>query len=367
MTSASIPIRNIYYMIAYAFRSLQTGRYRRLATEHFDNASDLYAAILVQGMSDRLKRGLAKGYMPKQNKLASPRGRIDFSASAHELSVSERRLVCVVDDFTADIQENRVIVSTLELLLHADIDSIRRNGIRSLLPSLRGIGHVDLRRVDWRRADLDVRNQTSRMLMGICHMAISGLLQSPLPGNSRSADFLDDQEMFRLYETFLRKYYEREWRGMLNVTHHRIPWDTDREMSDNTGILPIMQPDVVLEDGKDVLIIDAKYYTRTMQRHFDSAKLHSSNLYQIYAYVSNMHAQLSRESNDSKVSGMLLYARTDETVQPNANLRLGNGRVSVDTLDLNRDFRDITGQLDGIIEDHFPKVYRSHPIVQHPA
>ena len=45
-----IPIRNIYYMLAYAFQVLQEQEYAFCATEKFDNAADLLAAILAKGI-----------------------------------------------------------------------------------------------------------------------------------------------------------------------------------------------------------------------------------------------------------------------------------------------------------------------------
>ena len=50
------------------------------------------------------------------------------------------------------------------------------------------------------------------------------------------------------------------------------------------------------------------------------------------------------------VSGLLLYARTDEAMQPDNTYSMHGSRISVSTLDLNRPFEEIRGRLDGIAE-----------------
>ena len=100
-----------------------------------------------------------------------------------------------------------------------------------------------------------------------------------------------------------------------------------------------------------MLIIDAKYYTHTTQAQYDVHTIHSSNLYQIFTYVKNKDAEFGDKPHT--VSGMLLYAATDEAVQPNNRYQMSGNQISVRTLDLNRDFSEIAAQLNGIAEEHF--------------
>ncbi len=54
----SIFIKNIYYMLSYAFTTLNQGGYEDVATEEFENIHNLFAAILAKGISRQLKEGL---------------------------------------------------------------------------------------------------------------------------------------------------------------------------------------------------------------------------------------------------------------------------------------------------------------------
>ena len=115
-----------------------------------------------------------------------------------------------------------------------------------------------------------------------------------------------------------------------------------------------MRSDITLSARGRVLIIDAKYYASTMQSNFDKRTVHSGNLYQIFAYVKNKQVALEQAGESVEVSGMLLYAATDEDIQPDATYRMSGNRISATTLDLDRPFEDIRAQLDGIVEEHFP-------------
>ena len=53
------------------------------------------------------------------------------------------------------------------------------------------------------------------------------------------------------------------------------------------------------------------------------------------------------------MSGMLLYAATDEAIQPDNSYRMSGNQISVKTLDLNRDFSEIAAQLNAIVDKHF--------------
>lgn len=112
-----------------------------------------------------------------------------------------------------------------------------------------------------------------------------------------------------------------------------------------------MQSDIMLTKGNTVLIIDAKYYTHTTQTQYETHTLHSENLYQIFTYVKNKEAEFVDRPHS--VSGMLLYAATDEAIQPNLSYQMSGNRISVRTLDLNQEFSKIAAQLNAIVLEHF--------------
>ena len=89
-----------------------------------------------------------------------------------------------------------------------------------------------------------------------------------------------------------------------------------------------------------------------MQTQHDVHTLHSGNLYQIFTYVKNRDSSYGDAPHE--VSGMLLYARTDEEFPlPSRTYRMSGNKIAVRTLDLNCDFAVIRQQLQMIAEEYF--------------
>ena len=56
---------------------------------------------------------------------------------------------------------------------------------------------------------------------------------------------------------------------------------------------------------------------------------------------------------EHSVSGMLLYAKTDEELQPDNSYQMSGNKISVRMRDLNQEFPEIVKQLDNIAVEHF--------------
>ena len=84
---------------------------------------------------------------------------------------------------------------------------------------------------------------------------------------------------------------------------------------------------------------------------YDKHSIVSGNLYQIFTYVKNREYNFG--DKEHKVSGMLLYAKTDEEIQPNAVYHMHGNQIEVKTIDLNMEFKYIKEQLNKIVQDYF--------------
>ena len=170
-------------------------------------------------------------------------------------------------------------------------------------------------------------------------------------GDCKLASFIDDQRMCRLYEKFILEYYRKHY-PELSANAPQIPWSVEDDEGLGT-LLPVMQTDITLSDRneKNVLIIDAKYYGHNTQVHHDKHTVHSNNLYQIFTYVKNKEFALN--GKDSEVSGMLLYAKTRDEIQPNGKCKISGNTIEVKNLDMEQDFEEIKRQLNEIAEVYF--------------
>lgn len=338
-----IRVRNLYHMLAYAFSALSEQGYRAVAAEDFDNAAELCAAILERGVSLQLKRGLGQEYVSRSEARSCLRGKVEVTESVKSQALLRRQLVCSFDEFSVDGAMNRIIKATAALLVRSDISRARKKSLTKLMVFFTDVSDIDLHAVDWSMR-YDRNNRTYRMLMAVCWLVVKGLLQTQSDGRTRMMDFFDEQRMCRLYERFILEYYRKE-HPQLRASASYVGWVLDDGFGEG---LPAMRSDITLRAPGRVLIIDAKYYEHTMQQHFDKRSVHSANLYQIFAYVKNKQAELHRAGENAEASGMLLYAATDEDVQPDFTYRMSGNQIGVRTLDLDRPFEDIRAQLDGI-------------------
>ena len=334
-----IRIQNIYHMLAYAYQILQEKSYASCATEQFENTADLLSAILAKGITKLIKQGLGRTYVEMEEPLSCLRGKIDVTESIKQQTLIKQQLVCVYDEFSENSYMNQILKSTMELLLRNDIPKARKKELRNLLLYFKDVDTLDVYRINW-KMNYNRNNQNYQMLLSICNLIIKGLLQTTANGNVKLIQFLDEQRMCRLYEKFILEYYRKHYPEFHASSSH-IDWALD---DDNNFMLPTMKSDIMLTYENKTLIIDAKYYSHTTQSQYNVNTIHSNNLYQIFTDVKNMAV------TGLDVSGMLLYAKTDEAIQPDGEYSMSGNKISVKTLDLDCEFAEVRRQLDEIGE-----------------
>lgn len=240
---------------------------------------------------------------------------------------------------------NQILKTTAIILLkQASVSKEYRIALKKVMLFFESVDIVDASSIKWSILKFQRNNQNYRMLLNICYFILDGLLLSTSKGEYKIANFLDDQHMHKLYEKFVLEYYRYHY-PRYQVSASRINWDTDDGKID---FLPIMQTDITIKNSEKAFIIDTKYYTRTMQKRYNKVTMRSNHLYQIFSYVKNYDLL-----KDGNVSGVILYAKTDEDITPDCQYRISGNRIGVKTLDLNNSFKEIRTQLDNIIELNF--------------
>ena len=334
-------------MLSYAFTELKQGGYEDIAAEEFENIHNLLAAILMKGIGKQLKQGLYREYLNHKNDVITVRGKIDMPGTISHQMTRKRMLTCQYDELSENNLLNQILKTTILLLLrHSRVDQEYKDNLKKEMMFFSNVDVLEPKLIRWSAIRFQRNNSTYRMLIGLCQLILEGMLLTTDSGERRLASFFDEQRMNRLYEKFIFEYYTKEC-PQVKAAAAQIPWALD----DSIGtMLPIMQSDIMLTKGNKVLIIDAKYYTHTTQTFYDVHTLHSGNLYQIFTYVKNKDAEFGNRPHT--VSGMLLYAATDEAIQPDNSYQMSGNRISVQTLDLNQDFSKISKKLDTIAAEY---------------
>ncbi len=351
MTSdKGILIRNIYHMLSYAFQELRKNNYEEISKEDFEYIQDLFAEILYKGISFQLKQGLYREYISRKDTLSVLKGKLDIEETIKDRIRHKNTLSCEFDELSEDNTFNQILKTTAGILIREKaVSSKRKNQLKSILPFFDGVSQTDPFNIHWNMLRFQRNNQTYKMLMNICYFILDGMLMTTEAGAYKMATF-SDEHMNRVFEKFVLEYYRHHF-PRLSADPDQISWDiTDRDTA-AIDFLPTMQTDITLHNGLHALIIDTKYYGRMMQEQFDKQTIHSGNLYQIFTYVKNLD-----KDNTGLVSGMLLYARTQEAIAPDLDAHFGPNRIMVRTLDLNQEFDVIRKQLDVNILDVFGTV-----------
>lgn len=334
-------------MLAYAYTALRPAGYRKVCTEAFEHVGDLYAAILIKGMQDQLKRGVVRCYTDQEEEMSCLRGKLLIGETLRNQSLRRGRAVCRHSEFTEDNEMNRILCSTAEHLARTGIADGRKKQLHGLLQHFPHVTRIPLRRINW-KLRFNRQNKTYQMLIGICKLVVHGLLQGEQEGDNTLMAFEDEQQMSRLYERFILEYYRTTYPA-LEVSAAHIDWHIEEG---DSSLLPTLRTDITIRSKprEKTLIIDAKYYTHILKEYYGAARHDRANLTQILNYVD----QESHAAPGEQVTGMLLYAGTDESQCVEKEFVTCGKRIDIRILDLDADFSRIQTQLDAIIRRYFP-------------
>ncbi|MER2262780.1 MAG: restriction endonuclease [Psychrobacillus sp.] len=334
----NIPIRNIYYMLSYAYQTLNVSEFKHIGTEKFDNVKDLYAEILSIGMPVLIRGGLSKDYIVVKETSNVIKGRIDINSTIKKNALINKKLEVIYDELSENILLNQIIKATLVYLSSsAKINQKKRRLFYGFLPYFAEVEDIELDLQLWKNIRYNRQNIRYEFIVDVCRFLYEELLLDVSSTPQAMKEVQDEQRLSTLYEKFIFAFFKRETNYI--VSRPQIQWKVDDGFSE---ALPIMQTDLVLRQDKKTLIIDTKFYSENMVARFDGgvSKQKSANLYQIFTYVNNWKKEL-----DETVGGMLLYAKTTALNQPNHTYKINENEIFVLSLDLYQDFNGIKEDL----------------------
>lgn len=340
-----IPVANIFHMLCYAWDVLPESTATNVQALDTDKPVDLFAKMLINGTHHLMRRGIEQGYLEFEEETASLRGRIDFAGSARRMVLQNGRAFCQFDELSPDIPTNQILKATLSVLARtSDLESSLRRGCGLLVRRFSAVTDIRLTRGDFSRVQLHGNNRYYRFLLNLCELIFDCALLDERDGTYRVRDVLrEDKPMARLFEKFIFNFFAKE-QSEYKVSSDRIYWQAQSEDDQALALLPTMLTDISLRSKDRTIIIDAKYYSKTLQTYYDRQSVHSSNLYQIYAYLKNLEAV---GGNDAKAAGILLYPVTDEPLDH--RYVIDGHAVQVATLDLSASWEEVELQLMGLV------------------
>ncbi len=347
-----IPIKNLYYLLCYA-----SGQLERLelvgaaALDRFERVEDLLGKVLAEGTFHLIRQGIDRGYREITEEIPGVRGKLLVGAMATRAVRARGRTICTFEEFSPDVLHNRILRSSLALLLRSDGLTDRvRSDVSLAHQKLDGIQVVRLNRKLFRQVQLDRNQRFYGFLLSICELVVESALVGEESGQLHFHDFRrDEKRMWKVFEDFALEFYRAE-QSRFHVTGQRhVPWDRplDDERPDYDA-LPVMQSDITLVSDDRRIVLDTKFYQEPLSSHHGARKLRSGNLYQLLTYLGNRQARLPE---GPRHEGILLYAAVKESFRIDVDLQ--GFRVQARTVDLDRPWQDVREEMLEVLEPEY--------------
>lgn len=347
----NIPIKNIYYMLCYAWNIIDEINDIEFGNEKFENIYNLMAKILDYFLNKLIKIGFYKNYILIEEDLSMLKGKIDFSKSIKTNVINQKRLICQYDILSTNILFNKIIKSTLNKLInYKNIDEELKNKLIILSRYFIKIKDIKINNNTFKSLKYHRNNIHYKFIINICKLVYNNLILDKNYNENSGRFYIDKNEnktMHRIYEKFVLNYYKINYQNF-TVKSQPIKWQIK---NDNFNFIPNMKTDITIYNKEKCLIIDTKYYKEILKEHKGKKMIRPSHIYQIYAYMNNIKFK-------GNIKGILLYAGTNEIINKNYqkekfDYKIQDKYFSVRILDLNKEWENIEKQLNKIVEEHF--------------
>ena len=341
-----IPIENIYYLLSYTWNKLDEKERVGVSIDDTTKHVDLFAKVLINGTKILLKRGLEKSYNTETVELAGIKGKLELAATLKKGLHLKQKTICSIDEFSSDIITNQILAATLFKLLRVkELDKKLKPEIKSLIRMFPNITLIELKKRDFKKVKYHRNNQFYAFLLNVCELIYDNTLPSEETGEWNFIDFTrDERKMNQLFEAFILNYYKRknpQWK----VSSKLMSWQFEAVNNEtDKSYLPQMKTDITIDTGTDKIIMDAKYYRETLASYYNSEKVKSVNLYQLFSYLLN---QRDGSEKTEKATGILLYPTINEDYD--LDYKYQNHPIQIKTVNLNMNWRLIEERLNNII------------------
>jgi 5-methylcytosine-specific restriction enzyme subunit McrC len=334
----TIPIRNIYYLLLYAWDHLEEREDVLLQGLESTQVADLFGRLLHGSITRLVRRGIDRSYVGCIDDLAGVRGRIELTPTLRRKLLGRGHTICSFDELTVDCLPNRILKAAAERILNTrPLERRVELMMRECVALLRGVRSVPLTRHLCKQAQIHQNNRAYRLPLAIAELLVDNLLVEDRTGSFVFRDFdRSEGPLAILFQSFVQNFMRRE-QSIFRVANPALKWRELEGSPEAQALIPMMFTDLTLERYGYTAIIETKYYREVFVERHQTRRIRSAHLYQIYAYMQN----LSRLG--SSVDGVLLYAQGDQPVD--IEVRLGVHRVRVVTLDLSSSWENIHAAL----------------------
>ena len=258
-----IPMAQVMFLVGY---TLNPGDWRPSSPGLPPDADILEAIIpaFVLRTQEAIRRGLLHGYRAEEASLSAVRGRIRIPEQINEKLGLPLPVETAFDDYTADIEENRLLKTAIHLLWRTPVLSpALRRELGALRPAFAPVTFGSYRRGMVPEVHYTRLNRHYRPSVELARLIVGSSIVDLSHGDAAGASFLVD--MNRLFETFLRSALREalrlsasEWPAAPPVDRFRLPGIRGLSL-DEAAQIPVY-PALTWWRGRRCLFVgDARY------------------------------------------------------------------------------------------------------------
>ncbi|MBT5381156.1 MAG: hypothetical protein HOL08_19070 [Opitutae bacterium] len=339
-----IPIENLYYLLCYANKYLPEDNLANIDPENCPDSLNMLALVLAHSIHRLGRRGLEQQYLEEQEETARLRGRILVPESRRRMIDRQARMICLHDELSIDCLPNQILRGTCDrLLLTNDLTLPVKKEIRLARDTLTQVTPIRIMNSLFGRVRIHRNNRGYRMPVAVCHLIHRAMVPSEREGAKQFHDiFLKEKTMAYVFENFVRNFATIYF-PQSKISAKHIRWEGNWE-ADAEEVIPWMITDVTIEHPNKKIVLDCKFYKEALKSREGRKRLHSSNLYQMTAYLRNISVLPGWES----VQGILLYPAVDHHLD--IKIELNSFPMQIVSIDLDQHWENIHLHLMEILE-----------------
>lgn len=348
----TIPIRNIFYMLLYAWNKVNLKDELEINWDGITNLLDLYAKILVKSVQVLIQKGIYKSYVSNLEEIGGVKGKIVFPPTIKRNLLKKQRTVCEYDEFSENIIANKIIYSTILTLLDNNACGKElKKDLHRLKDKFIEVERIKITEKSFEQIRLNRNNEFYGISLTICRLINQSLVPLKFNGGKNHFKFVnlldDETKMSFIYEEFLRNFYMIHFKDKYKVSRQNIEWQFELSNESNDSLIPKMQTDISLDNEERKIIIDAKYYSKSVaSNQYGNEKFHSHNLYQLFAYLLNQEEESAPITMST--TGILLYPKVEKDYDFLCSYK--NHKIIIKTIDLMLPWEEIQESLFEIVE-----------------
>ncbi|MCH5337341.1 MAG: hypothetical protein J1E03_01035 [Acetatifactor sp.] len=343
-----IPIKNLFFMLCYAWNVLAIMDDIKVADDEYDDAYDLLARVFAYGIGRLIRSGFHRSYVEQTEELSTLRGKISVQDSINGMMMQRKKLACIYDEYSTNDIFNQILKYTIDSLLrNPNVSMLTKKELKKQAMFFVGIESKPPTKENRQKLLFNRNNVIYKLLTNVAVMLYDETVVNEEEGHNTFKDFFREQQMHKVFELFILNFYAMHLeRSTYRVHAPKINWQIEENANDIWGgafdvdINPgDRRTDIVIENKKTQLqmIFDAKYYRKTFVKAYmesEEENIRASHLNQLRGYI------LDSKFEGKKV-GALLYPMVNNDLNKGKVFPIQGSPIIVKTINLNDEWRQI--------------------------